>query len=131
MALIRIIAYSSLSDSPVTLDLAKEALKDIISTFRKKITIKQILEETASCFNITPQEMKSKKRTQIIVFPRQVAMYLTRELTDSSLIKIGREFGGRDHTTVIHACKKIEAELSSNSELKNKLALIKSKLKEG
>ncbi|NMA92796.1 MAG: chromosomal replication initiator protein DnaA [Firmicutes bacterium] len=130
-ALIRIIAYSSLSDSPVTLDLAKEALKDIISTFRKKITIKQILEETASCFNITPQEMKSKKRTQIIVFPRQVAMYLTRELTDSSLIKIGREFGGRDHTTVIHACKKIEAELSSNSELKNKLALIKSKLKEG
>ena len=130
-ALIRIVACSSLSSSPLTLELAEEALKDIISIPRRKITINQILEHTSSRFDITPQEIKSKKRTQAIALPRQVAMYLTRELTDYSLIKIGQEFGGRDHTTVIHACKKIETELSYNNELKNKVALIRSDLSEG
>ncbi len=130
-ALIRIIACSSLSSSPMSLELAEEALKDIISSPKRKITINQILKHTSSRFDITPQDIKSKKRTQAIALSRQVAMYLTRELTDYSLIKIGQEFGGRDHTTVIHACKKIENELSFNSDLKNKVSLIKNDLAEG
>ncbi len=130
-ALIRIIACSSLSSSPLSLELAEEALKDIISSPKRKITIAQIIEHTSSRFNITSQEIKSKKRTQIIALSRQVAMYLTRELTDYSLIKIGQEFGGRDHTTVIHACKKIGNDLLYDNELKNKIALIKNDLIEG
>ncbi|MCL6441995.1 MAG: chromosomal replication initiator protein DnaA [Alicyclobacillus sp.] len=118
-ALIRVIAYSSLVNQEITLDLAQEALKDIIAPNRSKvIQVNQILKVIGDHFGLKPDDFKAKKRTRDVAFPRQIAMYLTRELTDLSLPRIGDAFGGRDHTTVMHACEKVAAELSHNTELK-------------
>ncbi|HLS67227.1 MAG TPA: chromosomal replication initiator protein DnaA [Pseudogracilibacillus sp.] len=107
-ALIRVIAYSSLINQDIDTKLAQDALKDIIPTKgARKITIKGIQTYIAQRYNVTVEDFLSKKRTNAIAFPRQIAMYISRELTDLSLPKIGDEFGGRDHTTVIHAHKKI------------------------
>src|SRR5699024_5628103 len=101
-ALIRVIAYSSLINKDIDTPLAAEALKDIIPNNRpKKITVKLIQEYIGEKYQVTVNEFISKKRTKAIAFPRQIAMYLCRELTDMSLPKIGQDFGGRDHTTVI------------------------------
>ncbi len=129
-ALIRVVAYSSLTNMEITLDLAEEALKDIISTNRpKEITVNLIKEEVSKNFGIKIEDFNSKKRTRAIAYPRQIAMYLTRDLTDLSLPKIGDEFGGRDHTTVIHAYDKINSELSSDENLRNKIDYIIENLK--
>ncbi len=107
-ALTRVIAYSSLINSDIDVQLATAALKDIIPNNRpKKITITGIQQYIGKKYNISAEEILSKKRTKSIAFPRQIAMYLSRELTDMSLPKIGEEFGGRDHTTIIHGHKKI------------------------
>lgn len=107
-ALIRVMAYASLSEKPITVEIAAEALKDIIPVNApKQITIEMIQQAAAEYFHLSLGEFKAKKRTRAIAFPRQIAMYLSRELTDYSLPKIGDEFGGRDHTTVIHAHDKI------------------------
>ena len=127
-ALIRIVAYASLSKTPVTLELTEKALQDIIFTRKKNITIETIIAKTAENFNIRPEEVLSKKRTQNIAMTRQVAMYLCRILTDLSLPKIGEEFGGRDHTTVLHGFKKINTLISSNSDFKHRLELIKNSI---
>lgn len=126
-ALIRIVAYSSLTNKEITLDLAEEALKDIFSTNKpRKITVDLIKEVVSKDFNVKVEDFNSKKRTRSIAYPRQIAMYLTRELTDLSLPKIGEEFGGRDHTTVIHAYDKISKEMATDEDLKNRIdALIK------
>jgi len=119
-ALIRIVAYSSLTNKKITLELAEEALKDIISSDKpKKITVKLIKEVVSKEFNIKVEDFNSRKRTKSIAYPRQIAMYLTRELTDLSLPKIGEEFGGRDHTTVIHAYDKITEDMANNDDFKN------------
>lgn len=119
-ALIRIVAYSSLTNKKITLELAEEALKDIISSDKpKKITVKLIKEVVSKEFNIKVEDLNSRKRTKSIAYPRQIAMYLTRELTDLSLPKIGEEFGGRDHTTVIHAYDKITEDMANNDDFKN------------
>ncbi|MGO1469029.1 MAG: chromosomal replication initiator protein DnaA [Tissierella sp.] len=129
-ALIRVVAYSSLTNKEITLELAEEALKDIISNNKpKEITVELIKEEVSQNFNIKMDDFSSKKRTRAIAFPRQIAMYLTRELTDLSLPKIGDEFGGRDHTTVIHACDKINTDLSKDDDLKNKIDYVIDRLK--
>ena len=121
-ALIRVVAYSSLTNSDITEELAEEALKDILSNNKTiEITVDLIKEVISKSFKIKLDDFNSKKRTRAIAYPRQVAMYLTRELTDLSLPKIGDEFGGRDHTTVIHACDKIGTELEDNIELKRKI----------
>ena len=121
-ALIRIVAYSSLTNKEITVELAEEALKDIISNNKpKKITTSLIKNVVSKNLNIKMDDFNSKKRTRAIAYPRQIAMYLTRELTDLSLPKIGDEFGGRDHTTVIHAYDKIEAEIKESEEFKNKV----------
>ena len=121
-ALIKIVAYSSLTKKEITVDLAEEALKDIISSSKpKEITVNLIKEVVAKNFNIKSEDFNSKKRTRAIAYPRQVAMYLCRELTDLSLPKIGDEFGGRDHTTVIHAYEKISSNLKSNSTFNKKI----------
>ncbi|NLY77127.1 MAG: chromosomal replication initiator protein DnaA [Tissierellia bacterium] len=118
-ALIRIVAYSSLTNKKITVELAEEALKDIISADKpRKITVKLIKEAVSKEFNVRMEDFNSKKRTRAIAYPRQIAMYLTRELTDLSLPKIGEEFGGRDHTTVIHAYDKITEDLSNSEEFK-------------
>lgn len=127
-ALIRIAAYASLSDEPVTLELTEAALKDIIITRQKEVTVKSIIEVTAENFGLKPEDVLSKKRTQDIALTRQVAMYLCRMLTDLSLPKLGEHFGGRDHTTVLHAFKKIESLVAEDADFKNRLELIKNTL---
>jgi chromosomal replication initiator protein len=107
-ALIRVMAYASLTNRSIDLDLATEALKDIFPNGKpKQITIDSIKDIVAAYFKVKLDDLSAKKRTRNITYPRQIAMYLSREMTDSSLPKIGEEFGGRDHTTVIHAHDKI------------------------
>lgn len=128
-ALIRIIAYSSLTNKEITVDLASEALKDIISKKQgKNITISIIQDIVASYFNLRIEDLKSQRRTRNIAYPRQIAMYLSRKLTDMSLPKIGEEFGGRDHTTVIHAYEKISENLNTDESLQHTIEDITKKL---
>lgn len=129
-ALIRVIAYSSLINQDIDTKLAAEALKDIIPSNRpRKITIRLIQDFVAEKYNVTVDEFLSKKRTKTIAFPRQIAMYLCRELTDMSLPKIGQEFGGRDHTTVIHAHKKITDMVEEDSQFKTEIDSLIEELK--
>lgn len=107
-ALIRVIAYAKLMNKEVTADLAREVLKGMIIEGERKIGVDLIQKKVAQYFGINQDDMKAKKRTKTVVYPRQVAMYLARELTDLSLPEIGNFFGGRDHSTVIHACGKID-----------------------
>lgn len=127
-ALTRIIAYASLEDKQITLKLAEEALKDFLSQKHKNVNVEQIISTTASYFNISLQDIKSKKRTQNVSLPRQIAMYLIRELTECSLLKIGEEFGGKDHTTVIHAHKKISSAILKDENIQRHIKEIKTLL---
>ncbi|MFQ7001726.1 MAG: chromosomal replication initiator protein DnaA, partial [Clostridium sp.] len=128
-ALIRIVAYSSLTNREVSVDLASEALKDIISKKQgKSITIESIQDIVSSYFNLRVEDFKSQRRTRNVAYPRQIAMYLSRKLTDMSLPKIGEEFGGRDHTTVIHAYEKISENLKTDEGLQSTVDDITKKL---
>lgn len=129
-ALIRVIAYASLTNSDIDVQLAADALKSIMKNREpEKITIEKIQAYIAENYAVSIDDLLSKKRTQAIAFPRQIAMYLSRELTDNSLPKIGEAFGGRDHTTVIHAHRKIgeqvETDLSFASEINNHIEQLK------
>lgn len=129
-ALIRVVAFSSLINKDINADLAAEALKDIIPNSKPKvITILDIQRTVGQHYNVKLEDFKAKKRTKSVAFPRQIAMYLSRELTDFSLPKIGEEFGGRDHTTVIHAHEKISKLLSTDSALQKQLKEIHDQLK--
>jgi len=129
-ALIRVVAYSSLINKDINADLAAEALKDIVPSSKPRvITIHDIQKVVGEIFSIRLEDFKAKKRTKSIAFPRQIAMYLSRELTDFSLPKIGEEFGGRDHTTVIHAHEKISKMLVTDSILQKQLKEINELLK--
>ncbi|MFP7170620.1 chromosomal replication initiator protein DnaA [Terribacillus sp. 7520-G] len=129
-ALIRVVAYSSLINSDIDASLAADALKNIIPSSKPKvITIHAIQEQVGERYNVRLEEFSAKKRTKAIAFPRQIAMFLSRELTDFSLPKIGEEFGGRDHTTVIHAHEKISKLLSEDEELQREIDEIKERLK--
>lgn len=117
-ALIRVVAYSSLINADITSHLAAEALKDIIPSARPRmITINDIQIKVGEFYGLKLEDFKARKRTKAIAFPRQIAMYLSRELTDYSLPKIGEAFGGRDHTTVIHAHEKITQLVKVDQEL--------------
>lgn len=117
-ALIRIIAYSSFHNRQITLELANEVLKDVISSSKtSRISIPLIQQAVAEFFNIEVADLKAQRRTKSVTFPRQIAMYLVRELTDYSLPKIGEEFGGRDHTTVIHSYEKIQELIKTDAEV--------------
>lgn len=129
-ALIRIVAYSSLANGEITVDIAREALKEIFSSKKRQINVPLIKEVVSKKFNIKIEDFNAKKRTRSIAFPRQIAMYITRELTDLSLPKIGEEFGGRDHTTVIHAHDKISNDMKNDPYLKEKIEKIISGLKD-
>ena len=121
-ALTRVVAYSSLTNKTISFELASEALKDIISTSKhEEINVNRIKEKVSSVFSLKMEDFNSKKRTRSISYPRQIAMYLSRELTDLSLPKIGEEFGGRDHTTVIHAHDKISKDIENNEDFKEKI----------
>jgi len=107
-ALTRVVAFSSLTGRSLSVELAEDVLKDVFPQGEAaEVSIRRIQELVSERFELTMDELCGDKRSQNIVYPRQVAMYLSRELTDSSLPKIGKEFGGRDHTTVIHATSKI------------------------
>ncbi len=117
-AFVRISAFASLTGTTVTPEKAAEILKDILPPHKpRQITCSLIQQIVTEYFNLRPEELKAKKRTRAVAYPRQIAMYLTRELTDMSLPKIGEEFGGRDHTTVIHGCEKINQEINKDTSL--------------
>tara|TARA_A100001011_G_C14059837_1_gene735644 strand:- start:163 stop:885 length:723 start_codon:yes stop_codon:yes gene_type:complete len=112
-SLTRLFAYASLVGRSIDIDMAQECLADILRISERKVTIEEIIRKVADHYNLRMSDMMSARRSRIISRPRQLAMFLAKNLTSKSLPEIGRRFGGRDHTTVIHAVKKIE-------ELKNK-----------
>jgi chromosomal replication initiator protein len=117
-ALVRLVAYSTITNKPLNMNTATEALKDILPPPQpKKITIESIQNAVSTFYGIEISELLSKKRNKHVVYPRQIAMYLCRRLTDASFPQIGEQFGGRDHTTVMHANEKIERDLQSDREL--------------
>lgn len=128
-ALTRVAAYAKISNQPMTPEVVSEALKDLVVTTKaKRMTIHDIQVAVSEYYGIHIDELASKKRTKSIAFPRHVAMYLSRELTDNSLPKIGEVFGGRDHTTVIHAHEKISKLVSEDELFNDELKEIENKL---
>lgn len=131
-ALVRVIAHANLHNTPLTLETVAEALKDILKTSaHQPVTIEGIMEIVADYYSIKVSELKSKRRTRNITFPRQIAMYLARDLTESSLPEIGQAFGGRDHSTVIHAIEKIESELKLDPSLQSTVTELISLIRRG
>ncbi|MBI5124362.1 MAG: chromosomal replication initiator protein DnaA [Candidatus Omnitrophica bacterium] len=116
-ALIRVVAYAKLIGREISVDMVKDVLKDMIREGEKKITIDAIQKKVCEYFDIKLSDMKVKKRSRGIAYPRQIAMYLSRQLTDYSLPEIGEYFGGRDHTTVMHAHEKIKGDLKEKKGL--------------
>jgi chromosomal replication initiator protein len=130
-ALTRVVAFSSLTGRPMTVELAQEVLKDVFPQgMAAEVSIRRIQEAVSERFNIPLNELTGEKRSQNIVYPRQVAMYLSRELTDSSLPKIGKEFGGRDHTTVIHATSKIARMIKEDRSVYNLVQELTARIKQ-
>lgn len=130
-SLVRLGAYASLTGQPVTLDMAKNVLRDLIGEKKKIIAMEDIDEAVAARFHIKIADMKSRRRSKTLVYPRQIAMYLCRELTDASFPEIGRHFGGKDHTTIIHACKQIAKARETDSELNAILESLKEQITKG
>jgi len=125
-ALNRVIAYASLTGSPITLELAQECLKQILANISvNNVNYNTVIKVVSRYYDISPDQMLTQKRSRDISFPRQVAMYLCRELTGMSLPKIGQVFGGRDHTTVMHACDKIAEEIEQSAELRRAITELK------
>jgi chromosomal replication initiator protein len=130
-ALTRVIAFSSLTGRPMTVELAQEVLKDVFPQGEfAEVSIQRIQETVSGRFGVSLEELCGDKRSQNIVYPRQVAMYLSRELTDSSLPKIGKEFGGRDHTTVIHATSKIARLIKEDRSVYNLVQELTARIKQ-
>jgi chromosomal replication initiator protein len=123
-ALKKVIAYASFHNRPITLEVAKDALKDVIGAFNRQITIENIQKTVADYYKIKVADLFSKKRTRMIARPRQVAMWLCKEVTPHSYPSIGDAFGGRDHTTVIHAVKTIESLRVKDIELNHDLHVL-------
>jgi chromosomal replication initiator protein len=130
-ALTRVVAFSSLTGRPMTTELAQDVLKDVFPQGElAEVTIKGIQDIISDRFGLSLEELCGDKRSQNIVYPRQVAMYLSRELTDSSLPKIGKEFGGRDHTTVIHATSKIARLIKEDRSVYNLVQELTARIKQ-
>lgn len=117
-ALNKLIARASLINSPITMEMSEWAINEIVSSKDKVISSSFIQETVAKYFNIDPKDLVGAKRSNDVVFPRQIAMYLCRTVPQISLPQIGRDFGNRDHTTVMHACNKIEKEIKENKNTK-------------
>jgi len=127
-ALIRLGAYSTLTGKFITTEMAKTILRDLLGNKRKFITLEDVQEVVANRFNLKISELKSKRRTKTLVHPRQIAMFLSRELTASSFPEIGREFGGKDHTTIMHACRQIEKALDDDTALRTTIESLKDEI---
>jgi len=128
--LIRVIAMSSLQGIPVSIDLAKLALREILHRNSKAITIEDIITHVSKAFNIKASDLKSKKKHKMYSLPRQVGMYLARNLTDLSYPEIGTAFGGKDHSTVIYGAKKIEKSLETDNSLKSVLEALRKDIRD-
>ncbi len=130
-ALTRVVAFSSLTGRPMTVELAQDVLRDVFPQGEAaEVSIKRIQDLVAERFGLSHDELCGERRSQNIVYPRQVAMYLSRELTDSSLPKIGKEFGGRDHTTVIHATSKIARMIREDRSVYNLVQELTARIKQ-
>ena len=116
-ALIKLVAYSSITNSPITLQMAQQVLKYLISTGERRISMDSILRAVAEKFTMQPQQLKQKSNSRQIAYPRQIAMYLMKDLTQASLPEIGRVFGGKHHTTVLHSVQKIERLRQTDTDL--------------
>lgn len=132
-ALVRLVAYARINRIPfqdITDDVVEVALKDVMLAHQnQQIDITRIMEVVGEHYNVRPDDFLSKKRARTISFPRQVAMFLCRELTDMSLPRIGEEFGGRDHTTVMHAYDKIRGQIQENKDLKSILKTLETQIR--
>ena len=106
-ALQRVMAFSRFTNQPLSIDMAQDALKDLLALHQKLVTLESIQKTVAEYFKIRVSDLLAKKRTRSVARPRQIAMALAKELTSHSLPEIGEAFGGRDHTTVLHACRKV------------------------
>jgi chromosomal replication initiator protein len=107
-ALVKLIAYSSVTDTPISLAMAQQVLKHLSAGSDKRITVESIIKAVAEKFSLQPAQLKQKTNVQQIAYPRQIAMYLCKELTTASLPEIGRHFNGKHHTTVLHSVQKID-----------------------
>jgi chromosomal replication initiator protein len=128
-ALRKVLAYAKFSHKEISINLAREALKDLLSIQNRQIGVENIQKTVADFYKIKVADMYSKKRPASIARPRQIAMYLAKELTQKSLPEIGELFGGRDHTTVLHAVRKIGGERQKNTELNQQLHVLEQTLK--
>lgn len=128
-ALRKILAYSRFSQKDINIQLAREALKDLLSIQNRQVGVENIQKTVADFYKIKVADMYSKKRPASIARPRQIAMYIAKEMTQKSLPEIGELFGGRDHTTVLHAVRKISAERQKNTELNQQLHVLEQTLK--
>jgi chromosomal replication initiator protein len=130
-ALTKLIAYAELVNKDITLDIARQQLKDFFAQpNQKNITIELIQKIVGDYFGLSYKDLRGKRRTKAVAFPRQVAMYLSRELTEYSTTEVGAEFGGRDHTTVMHACQKIEDRMKLDPNLEPTVQALIKKIKE-
>jgi chromosomal replication initiator protein len=130
-ALNTLIAYTELMGKPITLEIAQQRLKNIFYAPRQaNLSMDNITRVVADYFSLTPNDLKGKKKTQNIVFPRQLAMYIGREMTDYSTTELGQEFGGRDHTTVMHSIEKIKEKMLTDPTLESTIDIIKQNIKE-
>jgi chromosomal replication initiator protein len=120
-ALVKLIAYSSMSHSPITLTMAQQNLKHLTGTTERRITMESVLRGVADHFNLTPAQVKQKSNSRQIAYPRQIAMYLIKDLTQASLPEIGRMFAGKHHTTVLHSVQKIERLRAEDQDLNSLL----------
>src|SRR6056297_3962665 len=128
--LIRIGAYASLTSTAINLQMARDVLKDILIEKNKELSVEEILKRVSSHFNVKISDIKSSRRHKAIVLPRQVAMYLARQLTSASYPEIGEKFGGKDHSTIIHAINKIEKLAGEDYSLRKNLDLLRKNLSE-
>ena len=120
----RLAVHASIQDSEISVDLVKDVLKDLLRTNSRKITIDEIQKKVVEHYNIKLSDMHSPRRSRSVARPRQVAMYLAKSITTRSLPEIGRKFGGRDHTTVIHAIKTIEEIMVNDPNLAEDIELL-------
>jgi len=127
-SLVRLGAYASLTGQTITLEMAKNVLRDLIGTKKKIVSMDDIQEMVGARFHVKIADLKSRRRSKTLVHPRQIAMYLCRELTDSSYPEIGRQFGGKDHTTIIHACKQVIKAKDNDSVLSATLDSLKEQI---
>lgn len=128
-SLIRLSAYSSLNAIPITIELAQEVLKNVLRETQHRCSIENVQKLVAEYYQIQVAEMKSARRMKHLAFPRQIAMYLCKKHVKSSFPEIGRKFGGKDHTTVMHACRKIEQQLTTNARLRHEIEFLEKSLR--